>query len=616
MTQARSASVLPRLLCAALLVMFACLAWFSARQKSPTFDEPYHSMAAWVQLWQHDFRLDPENPPLWRYWAALPDGPSALSADFHSALWKDIPSDRVFSLDWVVHTLYRTAGNDADSFIRRQQFMMLLIGVMLGAMAIYWSGRIAGPIAMVVTAVLFCFDPNFLANSPLVKNDVVFAFAVLGLCFATWRAGQRLTVLRLIALSLWLATAITVKFTGILAGPILVAILTVRALLPQPWPVLNRTIVSIPGRIALTAAVSLIATVISYGCIWATYEFRFAPTPDPTVRLDMKIMSDLVARAMIFRATSLDNPTTQQVDQFPPTLTLRAGLWAEQHKLFPQAFLNGFLYVYQSTILRNGYLLGHVYSTGHLSFFPLAIAFKTPLATLAAIGLAVIPVLRRKPISPQSVWTIICITLGPAIFLAVSIASSVNAGLRHVLCIYPCLFILFGWSAAMAWERWPRRHRIGSIIAAMLAVGLAIESLSAFPNYIPFFNIAAGGSRGGLALLGDSNLDWGQDLKLLAQWQQQHPQTPLYLSYFGVADPAYFGIRYTNLPGGYRYGPKMAWPTQPGIVAISATNLQGIWLRPNLYYEFYSQFRQMKPIAVLGGSIYLFNPYALPMPNN
>jgi Dolichyl-phosphate-mannose-protein mannosyltransferase len=616
MIPTRSANTLSHLLCAMLLAIFACLAWFSVREKSPTFDEPYHSMAGWVQLWQHDFRLDPENPPLWKYWAALLDGPHSLAADFQSPLWTTIPSLRTVSWEWVDQTLYRTVGNDPDAFIGRQKIMMLLLGVALGAGMIYWAGRIAGPIAMIVAAVLYCFDPNFLAYSPLVKNDVVFALTVLGLSFAAWRAGQRLTISRLVMLGLWTSAAITVKFTGILVGPILLTILTARALLPQPWPALNRIAVSMRQRFTVAAATALITTIISYGCIWTTYDFRFAPTPNPTVQLDMKIMSDLVARAMIYRAGAVDEPTAQQIAQFPPTLPLRAALWAEQHQLLPQAFLNGLLYTYQSTILDNGYLLEKLSQTGRWYYFPLAILFKTPLATLAAIGLAIIPALRRKFISLQSVWTLLCVTLGPAICLTAAMASNVNVGLRHILCIYPCLFILIGWSAATAWERWPRRHRIGSIIATVLALGLAIESLSAFPDYIPFFNVAAGGSRGGLALLGDSNLDWGQDLKLLANWQQHHPQTPLYLSYFGVADPGHYGIRYINLPGGYSYGPKPTWPTQPGIIAISASNLQGIWLPPNLYHDFYSQFRRMKPLTVLGGSIYLFNPYSLPMPNN
>src|SRR4051794_44229 len=68
----------PRLALAAivaLLIVFAGLAYFAVSSKAPTYDEPLHALGAWQQLWTHDFRVNPEDPPLWKYWAALPNGP-------------------------------------------------------------------------------------------------------------------------------------------------------------------------------------------------------------------------------------------------------------------------------------------------------------------------------------------------------------------------------------------------------------------------------------------------------------------------------------------------------------------------------------------------------------
>jgi hypothetical protein len=134
--------------------------------------------------------------------------------------------------------------------------------------------------------------------------------------------------------------------------------------------------------------------------------------------------------------------------------------------------------------------------------------------------------------------------------------------------------------------------------------GLAIATLAAFPDYLAFFNVASGGERGGLHLLSDSNLDWGQDLPQLAAWQAAHPDRKLYLSYFGTVDPAHYGIRYTNLPGGYALGPPPAEPREPGVIAISATNLQGVFSQD--VREYYEQLRGVEPFDVLGGTIYLY----------
>jgi len=181
--------------------------------------------------------------------------------------------------------------------------------------------------------------------------------------------------------------------------------------------------------------------------------------------------------------------------------------------------------------------------------------------------------------------------------------SNLNLGLRHILPIYPPAYIAIGIIAA---KFWPRRG--AQIVAAILAMGLAIESLAAFPNFIPFFNVAAGGSRGGFRILGDSNLDWGQDLKPLSKWyrpwRESHPHEKFYLCYFGIADPAYYGINYTNLPGGYVSGPPATMPTDPGVIAISATRLQAIYT-PELE-RLYAPLRQRQPMKLIGGSIYLY----------
>src|SRR5688572_14309438 len=57
---------------AAALLVYAALGWLSVTSKSPTYDEPLHAIAAWLQVHERDFRVDPEDPPLWKYWAALP----------------------------------------------------------------------------------------------------------------------------------------------------------------------------------------------------------------------------------------------------------------------------------------------------------------------------------------------------------------------------------------------------------------------------------------------------------------------------------------------------------------------------------------------------------------
>jgi len=66
------------------------------------------------------------------------------------------------------------------------------------------------------------------------------------------------------------------------------------------------------------------------------------------------------------------------------------------------------------------------------------------------------------------------------------------------------------------------RKRWSRPLACCLAAAVAMTSLAAYPNYLPFFNMAAGGSENGFKYLLDSNLDWGQDLIKVSEWASQN----------------------------------------------------------------------------------------------
>jgi hypothetical protein len=235
--------------------------------------------------------------------------------------------------------------------------------------------------------------------------------------------------------------------------------------------------------------------------------------------------------------------------------------------------------------------------------------FKTPTATLA-VGLLALALLlrpawcRRLWTDPERRWALLCLFVPLLVLGLWSVTTKVtNAGVRYVLPLYPFLLVALGVAVARAW--WKGVVWIRALLVT-LAVALAAESLTAFPDYLSFFNALAGGSRGGIRLLGDANLDLGQDLPALAEWQRRHPGTKLYLSYFGTADPASYGIEYTNIPPGYRYGPQTQWPSEPGVIAVSASTLQGTRLNPRLR-QVWRRFASREPLEVLGGTIYLFD---------
>ncbi|MEA2733607.1 MAG: hypothetical protein QOE14_58, partial [Humisphaera sp.] len=582
----------------------------------------------------------PEHPPLWKYWAALLSRRDAIKVSLKvppgvefAALPpedKNSPAMRYrFTADdlqheWplVVEMLYpcgrslpaeSSACPDSDTFIQQMRAMMLVLAVAGGIVIALWGWQLGGSAAAITATLLYCLDPNFLGHGALVKNDVPITLITVALFWAVWRAGKKLTVWNATAIALLCAAAVTTKFSGLLLGPIVALLLILRALMPQPWQTFWRTLNLRLERIVLAAGILLLAMVVSYGGIWAAYGFRFGPTNDP------QIESNLGRMALYTAMTELTvkygrPPTDAEIDQWRPSTMTEVIFTLNAAHALPQAWLHGLLYTYQSALMRPTFLLGGYSKTGWWYYFPVAMLVKTPLATLAAaVGAIVVFIVTLRTLgwrATAATWTAACLVIPPAVFLASAMRSNLNLGLRHVLPVYPFIYLAIGLAAAEAWRRW---RTITKWAGAALAIVLAIETLSAFPDYIAYFNLAAGGKRGGLKILGDSNLDWGQDLKLLAQWQQEHqkkyPKENLYLVYFGLADPWAYGIRYINLEGGYAFGPKWEKRLDPGIIAISATAMQGIYtdelISPALREE-YALLQRTEPLAVLGGSIYLY----------
>jgi len=597
--------------CAALLVVFAITARNAWRSKSPTFDEPTGLVAAWIQTHDGDCRCFPEDPPLFNYYVAAGTRAGDLKIDRESPLWPRMLREHSAGWDFCIDVLYHTPGNNPQGLIDRARVRMIVLGVLLGMLIAWWAWRLAGPLAALVALGAFCLDPNFLAHAPLIKNDVPVALALTALMAVIWLLGERATLPRCALVVLLTGVVLAIKYSGIVAIPILAVALLCRAMDGRGWQIAAWTARSRWQRLAVAGAIVAATIPLSYAVIWASYRFTFSPTGDPAHLFDPKQFELICAQGESIRAHGdpLDvsaETLRQWINQWQPSAVVVATRWANNHHLLPQGWLMGFLALYGSSIARRGYLCGQLGMTGWWYYFPLAMLFKTPLATLIALSPAVVLCLRWRQIllRPGSWWPLCAVAVAPVIYLAVAMRSPLNLGLRHILPVYPYLFILLGVMAAAGAKRWPRTL---ATVVCVLALGLALETYCAYPDFIPFFNVAAGGARGGLELLSDSNLDWGQDLPALAAWQHRHPDRQLYLSYFGTADPRYYGIHYVEIPGQTPAHPDQTAPgPAPKVYAISATTLQGTYLELSQTNQL-KWYRNHDPAAVLGGSIFIFS---------
>jgi 4-amino-4-deoxy-L-arabinose transferase-like glycosyltransferase len=246
-----------------------------------------------------------------------------------------------------------------------------------------------------------------------------------------------------------------------------------------------------------------------------------------------------------------------------------------------------------------GFLMGQCSEKGWWYYFIVVFLVKTPVATMLFLAVSMILFIKKML---KGEWLNEAFLLIPAaaIFCFFSLNNK-PIGLRYILPIYPLLFVFASRAAPILLSK---KMVIGLYIAALAwYVG---ASCRIHPHYLAYFNELAGGPDNGYKYLVDSNLDWGQDLKGLKKYMQEHGIARIHLSYFGSDSPRRYGITYDWLPSFYLRDPDPAHheSTLKGWVAISATNLQGVYLDDK---DTFARFRGRKPAAKIGYSIFIYN---------
>lgn len=243
---------------------------------------------------------------------------------------------------------------------------------------------------------------------------------------------------------------------------------------------------------------------------------------------------------------------------------------------------------------RVAFLLGSYSSGGWWYYFPVAFLLKTPIPLLFFLLAAFLFWSFRKDRSE------IFLLVPVAIITAVALGSRMNIGLRHILPLYPFLIVL---ASSIVSVRFTRQRFFG-VCFGVLAVWYLAGTLAIFPSYLAYFNEFVGPQNGYRALV-DSNLDWGQDLKRLKAFLDRNKIDSVYLSYFGTADPCRYGLRFVYLPGTmYRCQEQVQPGQRPGFIAVSATNLQSVYLD---YEESYEWLKPRQPLAQIGYSIFVYD---------
>lgn len=556
------------------VLVFTLISITSLVQKSPTADEPIHLFSGYSYLKWHDFRANAEHPPLIKMWAALP----LLAFDV-----KDPRPSRPTHWELIHEDLYGHPGmglindmlfleNDGEAFFFFAKLQMIVIGIVLGVFVFLWSRALFGGTAAIAALLIYALDPNVLAHSQIVHTDIPFAAWLFAGSYFFWRALTRPSRWAAALTSFFFGLAAITKYSAIVILPIWAITAILGILLGRnetgPSPVnpasSGKKMFRLGGLLAAAAATA-------YLFMWMIYGFRFDAIPGGAHPLDL----ERVAPAAPLAGRIVD--------------------FAAAHHLVPEAWLYGQLYVVKF-LKRTTFLFGASSDEGFLSYFPAAFAVKTPLPTLMLFLAALWMLIRGRINRAHAVFL-----LAPALlYFALAVWSRANLGLRYILPVYPFLFVLAGAAAAALWhERGRKRAAVALLLGWLLA-----SCASTYPHYLAYFNELVGGPKNGYKALLDSNLDWGQDLKGLKRWMDDHGVKKIGFLYFGWTEPEYYGIDAAYLKGSWiKYDPPATQTTEPyRYVAMSAHLFHGLAKDE----PFLKPFRSQEPAAVIGHSIFIF----------
>ncbi|MDP6801565.1 MAG: glycosyltransferase family 39 protein [Gemmatimonadota bacterium] len=548
-------------LVAALLAAFAAASLLSMARKSPTFDETAHLGAGVSYVRAGDFRMNPEHPAL----PKLAAGAAALAAGARmpesSDAWRD--GDQ-----WAFgrEVLYESPAS-WKRILFAARLPTVLAGLLLGFVVWVWTRAMAGAASAAVALGLFAFEPNIVAHSRLVTTDIPLALWVTAACACLWTARRTGRTRWVVAAGACFAASMATKFSAFSYAPVYAAL----ALIPSPSRDLRRGFAHL-GVLAGTGALLTLLVV------WASYG----------------LATDFASIRSIGMTGRGVHPEGMSLIRRIPYEVLATIPWPSVE--FARGMKDVLLYTEGGHPV---FLCGMRADHGWWWFAPVAFFAKTPLPVLALVLWGVSRIRGRHRMDT------LFLLLPVALVFATNMLARLGIGFRHVLPAMPFLLIL----AALPFRRGLPSSRVGVVIAGGLLLWHLGGSARVHPDYLSYFHEAAGGVSGGARILGDSSLDWGQDLSRATDALHRHGVDHAILCYFGTANPFAEEMRWQLLPPTWEEGMD-GWERLPESgpvwLAMSVTNLQGVYIRARRDEPPFPWLVEVEPEERVGG-IWLYD---------
>jgi hypothetical protein len=539
----------------------------SALGETQTWDEGIHISAGYTYLTRGDYSWNMEHPPLVKLVSTLPL--TWLHLDVPEPVADGKRRDQV---QYGIEFLYRNRVHADTILIAARSANILLTLLFIVALG-WWTRRRFGPAAALLALVLCAFDPNLIAHGRYITTDFPVTCFYFFACVLWVEYLERGTIRSLLPAAVAFTLAMITKFSAILLIP------TFFALYVAHW-------VQKPREFPLRRAAVAAGTVL--GALFVGVIAVYWPETVRCLTTKVPRLTDVVNRENL----------------------VGEGLWRLGRTLHLPAhrFLVGLNAVANHNAGgHNSYLLGLRSETGWWYYFPVVFAVKSTIAALAAAAILFIAGIWRTALAGLRDIPIMAMGLAfpPVFYFVVSMTSGINIGMRHILPVYPFLYVGVAALLAKSAKRGqPPFPAFGNGVCLLFALALAVlqicECASIAPDYLAFFNAFAGGPGNGPLYLADSNIDWGQDVKKLVHWLDAHGTRRARVFYFGNAQLRYYGVDELGFPGPRD---QRGWNEIDDYCVANVTPLLGNYVP----LEDLAQLRLREPVAKVGWSMYVYD---------
>ena len=583
-----------------MLILMFCLGLFSMLGDSGTTDEVAHIPSGYTYLHYQDFRLNPEHPPLIKMMSGLPLQFLDVTFPTEELAWQEANQ---WESGWKF--IYHD-DNNADQILFWARLPILLLSILLGIYVYKWTSKVYNKKIALVALFLFALSPNIIAHSRLVTTDLGVTATFFIALYYFYKFIKKPSWLNIFLTGIALGIAQLVKFSNILLLVYLVILIFALVLFYKKkidfkFPLaqcINREWIK---RFYVFFGSYMIMCIICFLLVEIVYSLIIFGTPQ-----------DMLHTVINGSITNVELTWTKDILNYMVDISMLKPIGY---------YLLGLIMVFVRVGGGNTtYFLGETTNQSFWYFYPISFLIKTPIATLILSIFSVIGIIKfsiRKSINKDSVsfikrfWRTIgnyinnnlleFISLSVIVmFFAVGIQGNLNIGLRHILPLYPFLFILCAKYFFKLFDK--ESNIILKIVGILLLIWYAVANFVAYPSYLAYFNEIAGGNKAGHKYTTDSNVDWGQDLKRLALYVKENNIEHINIDYFGGSVPKYYIDESKITIWNSNKGKPSGW------FAVSTTYYQNSrWYSKTQGEMDYAWLDELEPIEIIGGSILVYN---------